>query len=177
MQKYPIGAILKHMESFCTSFPPIACKDSRVLILGSMPGAVSLAMQQYYAHPRNAFWPILYALWDEEMQDDYADRVAFALSHHIAIWDVAQSCVRTGSSDASIHDVRGNDFENFFATYPLIHTVFCNGRLAHTLFCKVADYVADERPCTLLPSTSPAYTLSVAEKTAAWQAVRHAVQD
>lgn len=164
------------MEAQCTSFPPIWSAKCRVLVLGSMPGVASLAAQQYYAHPRNAFWPILYALWAQTPQADYAARVAFALSRRVAIWDVVQSCLRTGSSDASIRDVRMNDLEGLLADSPQIRAIFFNGRLAQSLFTKYARHTAGGRPCALLPSTSPAYTMPILDKTAAWRVLRAAAE-
>lgn len=163
------------MEANCRSFPPVASPGCRVLVLGSMPGVASLLAQQYYAHPRNAFWPILYALWDAGAPDAaYEARVAFALERGIAIWDVAQSCHREGSLDSSVRDVVPNDLRGFFAGHPGIRAVFFNGRLAESLFLRHFGEDGPKRR-TLLPSTSPAYTLPLERKLAAWQAVRAAL--
>ena len=163
------------MHTFCASFPPIIDENARVLVLGSMPSAASLAAGEYYAHPRNAFWPILFAIWDLPPRADYRQKVAHALSHQVAIWDVAKTCYREASSDASIHGAQINDFEALFASYPKIHTVFFNGRLAESLFKRTVQSVTSNRQRTPLPSTSPAYTLSFDQKKAAWHAVRLAL--
>lgn len=165
------------MESLCTSFAPVASPTCRALVLGSMPGAASLQASAYYAHPRNAFWPILYALWGAQGPPEaYAQRVAFALSHHVAIWDAAHSCLREGSSDASIREVVINDFPGLFAQCPNIRAIFFNGRLAQDLFEKHTPAFARDLPRQLLPSTSPAYTLPFDEKLTAWRALRAAIE-
>lgn len=165
------------MEAFCSSFPPVSAPACRVLVLGSMPGVASLRAAQYYAHPRNAFWPVLYALWDAgPPAARYEDRLTFALAHHVAIWDVAQTCIREGSSDAAIRDAVANDFAALFAQCPQVHTLFFNGRLAWSLFERLALDTAAGRPRVLLPSTSPAYTLPFAQKLAAWRVLREAAE-
>ena len=160
------------MHTFCASFPPIADEKTRVLVLGSMPGAASLAAGEYYAHPRNAFWPILFALWGLPPQEDYQKKVAHALAHRVAIWDVVKQCHREGSGDASIRGAQINDFGAFFMRHPQIHTVFFNGRLAESVFRRYGKEAAGNRSLVPLPSTSPAYTLPFERKMEAWRAVR-----
>lgn len=164
------------MDLRCVSFPPVAGPGCRVLVLGSMPGVASLAAEQYYAHPRNAFWPILYSLWEAGPPGDYRERLAFAMSHRVAIWDVIRCCRREGSADASIRDAVPNDFGAFFSEYRQVHTVFFNGRYAQSLFLREAAGAAGNRRMVLLPSTSPAYTLSVDAKLAAWRVLRTAAE-
>lgn len=81
-----------------SGFPPIAAPDARVLILGTMPSEASLQKQQYYGYGRNAFWPILYALWDEPFEEDYEKRCRFLTGRGIALWDVLAACDRPGSA-------------------------------------------------------------------------------
>jgi len=81
------------------SFPPVAKKDARVLILGSMPGVRSLEMQQYYAHPQNGFWYIMTSLLGAKDCDAYDARAALLQQHKITVWDVLKHCVRVGSLD------------------------------------------------------------------------------
>jgi len=165
------------METVCESFPPVAAQGCRVLMLGSMPGVASLAAQQYYAHRQNAFWPILFALWDDSVLNrTYEEKLTFALSHGIAIWDVAKRCLRTGSSDAAMQSVTANDFAGFFAEYPDIHTIFFNGTQAMALFRRLAQNTAGGRNMVLLPSTSPAHTIPFAEKLSAWHGLRDAAE-
>lgn len=155
--------------------PPIARADARVLILGSMPGAASLRAQQYYAHPRNTFWPILTTLFEFAPELDYASRVRALHERRIAVWDVLASCQRSSSLDADIdpESVRVNDFVAFFARHPDIDRVGCNGATAATIFKRrVASRLPSDRAldCVRLPSTSPAHaSLDLAAKTEAWR--------
>lgn len=164
------------MDSVCTSFAPVSTPDCRVLVLGSMPGVASLRAQAYYAHPRNAFWPVLFGLWDLPADPDYDVRLAFALSRRVAIWDVARTCLREGSSDAAIRDAEPNDFAAFFAAHPGIHTIFHNGRQSMDMFRRLALGAEGRRRRILLPSTSPAYTLPFDDKLAAWRVLRAAAE-
>lgn len=164
------------MQAPLISFPPVMAPGCRVLVLGSMPGVASLNAGQYYAHPRNAFWPILYALWDAGTPDAaYPKRLDFALSHRVAIWDVAHTCRRQGSSDASITGATPNDFARLFGACPHIRAIFFNGRLAQSLFGRLAAEFGHGRALALLPSTSPAYTLAFGHKLDAWRRLREAV--
>ena len=97
-------------------FPPVFDSGSRILILGSMPGEASLAAGQYYAHPRNAFWPLIAGVLGVSMPVDYADRLAMLQASGVALWDVIARCKRQGSLDSAIvaDTVCVNDFEGFF---------------------------------------------------------------
>lgn len=150
------------------SFAPIAAPDARVLILGSMPGAASLAAGQYYAHPRNAFWPIMGELFGAGPDLPYEERAARLRECGVAVWDVLQACVRPGSLDSNISDEVPNDFARFFHDHPHIDHVYLNGGKAAASFKK---YAAGDCPVsfTPLPSTSPAHAgMTFAQKCAAW---------
>src|SRR3954468_8609114 len=97
-------------------FPPISRKDAETLILGSLPGRKSLEQQQYYAHPQNAFWKLMGALFDLEPAASYAERTRALVRHRIALWDVFAAAERPGSLDSAIvHDTaEANDFREFF---------------------------------------------------------------
>jgi len=164
-----------------TGFPYSAASDACVLILGSMPSRKSLAEQQYYAHPRNAFWPIMGELFGFDTTLPYDRRLHCLRESGIALWDVAYQCVRPGSLDANMRDVQVNNFGPFFAVHLHIHAIFFNGRMAESLYRKLAlsqlDGLHHSLPLCCLPSTSPAHaTRSFTEKLAAWQAVKQALE-
>ncbi|MGH8598581.1 MAG: DNA-deoxyinosine glycosylase, partial [Gammaproteobacteria bacterium] len=157
------------------SFPPIADRDATVLILGSMPSAASLAAGQYYAHPRNAFWPIMSTLLALPIGLPYALRIAALKARGLALWDVIESCARTGSLDAGIIDstLIPHDFNRFFRTHPHIQHVCFNGAKAASAYRRFVPAAVRSAPIryTRLPSTSPAHAaLSLAAKTRAWRA-------
>ncbi|HRC27150.1 MAG TPA: DNA-deoxyinosine glycosylase [Alphaproteobacteria bacterium] len=153
-------------------FAPVCRDDARILILGSMPGAASLDAGRYYAHPRNAFWPIMGdILWAREdlPYDERLERLKVA---GVALWDVVGSCRRRGSLDSAIEDETPNDFGAFFRKYKAIHTVLFNGRTAQALF--VRRVLPDLEPfvpaLVAMPSTSPAHAgMRFEEKRARWQ--------
>lgn len=154
-------------------FPPIARPDARILILGSLPGQRSIAEQQYYAHPQNAFWRIMQDLFG--IEGDYASRCEQLVRQGIALWDVLHSSVRPGSLDASIclDSAVTNDFAAFFARHRDISLIAFNGRKAEQLFLRnVDDEVVGRRIAHVgLPSTSPAYAaMQFSGKLAAWRA-------
>lgn len=141
--------------------------EARVMIVGSMPSVKSLADAQYYAHPRNAFWPILFDVFGVTPTDDYEAKKAMIRGNGLALWDAAQSCEREGSLDSNMRDVAYNDFASLYAHCPHIHTVLCNGGTAHALFLKSG--FAGDRQVIRMPSTSPAYTMAYARKLTIWK--------
>ena len=154
------------------SFPPIVAPGARVLILGSMPGAASLAAGQYYAHPRNAFWPILGVLCGFAAAAPYAERVLALQAAGVAVWDVLHSCVRPGSLDTAIERSSevANDIAGLLAGYPGIRCIAFNGGTAEAAFRRHVPRVAAVRLLGL-PSTSPANaSWSFERKLAAWSA-------
>ena len=160
------------------SFPPIISPNSRVLILGSMPGVASLKAGQYYAHPRNAFWPIMGALFGIDPLLPYPERVARLRTAGVALWDSLQACVRPGSLDASITEEVANDFPAFFANQPHIAHVYFNGGKSESAFRRHAlPLLMNHRlVLTRLPSTSPAHAaLPLDAKVRAWSVVLKAL--
>lgn len=151
------------------AFPPVAREDARILILGSMPSAASLAQGFYYGHPRNAFWRILADVFGCPPPDTVADKTALLLAHRLALWDVLHSCVREGSLDSAIRDMEINDFHSLFERCPGIERVLLNGGTARRVFLKYGAPFLAGRTWLALPSTSPAYTLSYERKLAQWR--------
>jgi hypoxanthine-DNA glycosylase len=153
---------------------------ARVLILGSMPGVASLTAGQYYAHPRNQFWPIMGALFGAHPTLPYAERLAVLTRAGIALWDVLSSCERRGSLDSAIdaRSAQANDFARFLDGHPGITRIGFNGALAETCFRR--DVLPSLRPLdsVRLPSTSPAHAgMSAADKLQAWRAALQPVAD
>lgn len=151
----------------------VADADARVLILGSMPGHVSLRAGQYYAHPRNAFWPIMGRVFGIDSAQSYAERLPALRERGVALWDVLRSCRRVGSLDSAIKGATAvcNDFQSFFEQHPRLRTVLFNGRAAEHYY-RLHVLPSLQRPSMIfarLPSTSPAMaSLSVAQKAAEW---------
>ncbi|AGA35194.1 G:T/U mismatch-specific uracil/thymine DNA-glycosylase [Thioalkalivibrio nitratireducens DSM 14787] len=137
-----------------TSLPPVLRADTRLLILGSFPGVASLQAGQYYAHPRNQFWPILGDLLGEPLHDrDYSERIGYLLERRIGLWDVYATCVRPGSLDSSIRDAVPNDLGTLLRQAPRLRMIVHNGAESARRMREVkALGIAAWR----LPSTSPA---------------------
>ena len=157
------------------SFPPIVDDRARVLVLGTLPGEESLRRSEYYAHPRNLFWPIIFALFGTVPSADYAARLAFVRAHRIALWDVCEIGERDASADSTIRRERRNGIDLLLDEHPLIGAVAFNGSGARRLydrhFVRRADMIYLE-----LPSTSPAHArIDFAGKLALWTALREAL--
>lgn len=155
-------------------FAPVARADARVLILGSMPGVASLQAQRYYAHPRNAFWPIMATLLKFDSDIAYEERLEKLQAAGIALWDVLASCYRPGSLDSAIDPASQvpNDFNRFLREHPLIERVCFNGGKAESAFTKQVLPSLQRKPLRFvrLPSTSPAHAgLTFEAKLARWR--------
>lgn len=162
-------------------FPPIADKHARVLILGSMPGKESLRAQQYYAHPRNAFWQIMGDLFGATPELAYKARVALLKEKGIAVWDVLASCTRASSLDADIDPASlvVNNFAAFYRAHPCIARVFFNGAMAEKFYLKHVSFAAHPKlHFKRLPSTSPAHAGMVyAQKLQHWRVIAQVLSD
>lgn len=153
------------------SFDPIVDDNSRILILGTMPGPESLKQQEYYAYSRNKFWKIMGELTGA--YGDYDIRKQKLKSAEIAVWDVLHSCTRSGASDSAIRNPVPNDFKSFFSKYQNIKHIFFNGQPPEKFFHR---YFPDMKNKTglqfhTLPSTSPARAMPQGAKLEAWRAI------
>lgn len=147
--------------------PPVIGRDCRILVLGSFPGAASLAAGHYYAHPRNQFWPIISAVLGADLTTiAFAQRYRAVRQAGIGIWDVLGACRRAGSLDSAIRDPRANDFSELARRAPRLQRVLFNGGTAarHARALERLGYEV-----LVLPSTSPAHAArSLAQKLALW---------
>ena len=167
------------LAALLTGFDCVADEYSEILILGSMPGVRSLQQQEYYAHPRNAFWKIIQAHFAIPCDADYTSRLTQLLDNKIALWDVAYQCEREGSLDSNIkpQSVQVNDFKALFEYSPNIKRVFFNGGKAADLYKRKVINELDETASFInyyqLPSTSPANArLNLDQKIAVWEQIR-----
>jgi len=161
-----------------SGFAPISNKQAKILVLGSMPSESSIVKQQYYGHPRNAFWPVMLSLFNLPAGFDkasYAQRKQLLINNSIAVWDVLQSCCRAGSLDAAIKmdSIKINDFPSFYLMHTKIATVCFNGAKAEAVYNRyILPHIKSQfghLKYIKLPSTSPAYaSMSLKKKTAIW---------
>ena len=141
-------------EHIVHTLPPVYDKNSRVLILGTMPSPKSRTSGFYYGHPQNRFWRVLSTLFSEPLPADNHEKTAFLLTHRIALWDVLQSCDIRGASDASIRNAQPNDIAGLVQKTP-VRAVFTTGQKAFTYYQKYCRPDIS-LPVHLLPSTSAA---------------------
>lgn len=158
------------------SFPPVIDERAKVLVLGSMPGTASLDKGQYYGHPRNHFWPVVYGLFGEQPSPGYDERIAYAQKRGLALWDTIAACRREGSLDANIQDESPNDIPGLLARYPGIVCIACNGSKSYDTFNKYfgSHSLCAHIPLLKLPSTSPIPTprmRTTADRIEAWRAL------
>ena len=154
-----------------SSFQPVIPTSAKLLILGSLPGDKSLLANQYYAHPQNRFWKLLFTLFDKEYTINYAERLAFLHEHQIALWDVCASAIRPGSMDHAIEEEIPNPINKLIVEQQ-ITSVFFNGQKASKLYTKFFPALPSVA-YTTLPSTSPANASFTLEKLLReWEVIR-----
>ena len=153
-------------------FPPVTRSDTRLLVLGSLPGAVSLAQQRYYAHPQNQFWRLIGAVISQDMVPlSYEERLQALLNAGVGLWDTVAAATRKGSLDGDIKLHRASDLLALAATLPNLRAIAFNGGTSarigrHQLGPDARFDLVD------LPSSSPAYTLPFERKLHAWLRLR-----
>ncbi|GHA71079.1 DNA-deoxyinosine glycosylase [Cognatilysobacter bugurensis] len=152
--------------------PPIENPDARVLILGSMPGGMSLELGRYYAHPQNRFWQFMQSVLGVDARAPYEARIAAMRGSGVALWDVLAECEREGSLDSAIRAEVANDFEGFLSAHPHLKLIAFNGAKAEQSFRRSAlPRLGTNVPeLRRLPSTSPANaSQSESAKLDAWR--------
>ena len=153
------------------SFPPVVDADTRLLVLGSLPGDASLAAARYYAHPQNQFWRLMAAVVDVDLPAlPYDDRLIALRAAHVGLWDVVASATRPGSTDAAIRNPVGNDLPGLVATLPRLAAIAFNGATAYRHGTR--QLAGQDIRLIPLPSSSPLHTIGLAAKRAAWIALR-----
>lgn len=145
---------MNERETVTHDFRPVFDRNSRVLLLGTMPSPKSREQGFYYGHPRNRFWKVLADVCREEMPQTIKEKKAFALRNHIAVWDVLKSCEIRGADDSSIRNPVANDMEEVLGK-ARIRAIFATGGKAAALYQKYC-YPKTGIPVITLPSTSPA---------------------
>jgi hypoxanthine-DNA glycosylase len=154
------------------SSAPVVDRETRLLVLGSLPGEVSLAQGRYYAHPRNQFWLLMGAAIDADLDAmDYGDRLRTLLAAHVGLWDVVESAVRIGSLDSSIRLKSANRLAELAAGLPRLGAIAFNGGRSARIGRR---HLGPSTGLALidLPSSSPAHTMPLARKREQWLQLR-----
>lgn len=150
------------------SFAPLVHADTRLLILGSLPGARSLAARQYYAHPANQFWRLVGAVIDRPLADmTYDDRLAALRAAKVGLWDVIRTAKRRTSSDSDIREAEAHDLATLIAALPALRLIAFNGGKAAAIGRRQLPPLDDVRIIDL-PSSSAAHTIGFAAKLDRW---------
>jgi hypoxanthine-DNA glycosylase len=166
------------MRRMLAGLAPVVDAHTRLLVLGSFPGVASLAAQQYYGHPRNAFWPLVGAvIGDVDLRAlPYAGRLDALRAHGIGLWDVIAQAEREGSLDVAIRNETHNPLVALAASLPRLAAVAFNGGTAARLGRRELKAVADRYELIDLPSSSPAHTLAFDDKLRAWSRLSGALR-
>lgn len=161
----------KESPNRISSFDPIVSEEAKILILGSVPGAKSLEMEEYYAHPQNQFWKIIFHLFNENYTSDYVEKLQVLKRNKIALWDVIDTCERKGSLDSEIRNEEANNIQQLLENYPSIKAIFCNGQKSFKNLQKIMGKEC-VIPIFVLPSTSPLHTISFEKKLVEWEILK-----
>ena len=149
---------------------PVVDRSSRILILGSFPGPLSLKKRQYYAHPWNQFWNMIFGIFGTEVPASYRAKIKGLKANRIALWDVIASCHRRNASDSNICEPVFNDIAGLLRCYPGIRAIYCNGAKSYSVYR--SRYKTIDLPVTYLPSTSPAHaSYTFARKKKSWRKI------
>jgi len=151
------------------AFEPIVDASSTMLILGTMPGEKSLALQEYYGNRGNQFWKILFTIFNKELSQNYDDKLSLLKQNHIALWDVLQYCEREGSLDSNIKNEVANNFEEFYNDHPGITRVFFSSKNAAAYYDKYVGRKKDMIYQTLPSPSGANATMNFTAKLEIWQ--------
>ncbi|WP_050475838.1 DNA-deoxyinosine glycosylase [Herbaspirillum rhizosphaerae] len=155
------------------SFPHVTDANTRILILGSLPGEASLAHSQYYAHPQNKFWALMSDVIGADLVSlPYPQRLETLLKNGVGLWDVVAEARREGSLDSNIRDHVHNDLVQLLNTLPQLRIIAFNGGTAEKLGLKALGSIAGNYRIIRLPSSSPAFTRPYAEKKREWEQLK-----
>lgn len=158
------------------AFPPLVNQNSKILILGTMPGEKSLELQEYYGNKGNRFWKLLFTLFNRPLPKEYIEKKQLLEENNIALWDVLAYCERTGSLDSNIKNEKANDFESFYKQYPNIKHVFFSSKNASNFYDKYVGRKKDLQ-YSILPSPSGANaSKSFLQKLEEWEAILEALK-
>ena len=153
------------------SFPPIVNDQTEILILGTMPGAMSLLKQEYYGHKQNAFWKIMYNVFSTiPVAEKFEEKINMIQRHNIGLWDVLAYCERKGSLDIHIKNAEENDLNGLLENFPKINKILFNGKESSKYFYRKFKE-AEGFTYHVMPSTSPANTMKFTDKLASWRQV------
>jgi hypoxanthine-DNA glycosylase len=154
-------------------FDPVVDDQTRLLVLGSLPGELSLARNEYYGNKQNRFWMLMSEVIGLDLVAlDYSARLQALLAHRVGLWDVVAEAHREGSLDSRIRDHAGNDLLGLIGGLPNLAAIAFNGGTAARLGLKALGEHASRYDIVLLPSSSPAYTLAYVEKLTVWRNLR-----
>lgn len=166
-----MNAEATHHRKRC--FDPVVDARTRLLVLGSLPGEKSLALQQYYGNRQNRFWALMSEVIGTDLvRLDYGNRLSTLLEHGVGLWDVVAEAHRPGSLDSQIRNRDDNDLPGLLERYPGIAVIAFNGGTAKNLGLKILGAKVSRYQVVGLPSTSPAHTLPFAEKLDRWLVLR-----
>ena len=151
-------------------FDPVVDDRTRLLVLGSLPGEKSLALQQYYGHSQNKFWELVGAVIDVDLRAlPYEGRLASLLAHGIGLWDVIAEAEREGSLDTAIRHERHNPLAELAYSLPALKAVAFNGGTAAKIGRRQLQAAAAQYLLLDLPSSSPAHTIGFERKLQTWR--------
>ena len=153
-------------------FKPLINDQSKLLILGTLPGPESLERDEYYANPTNQFWEIIYSVFNEPVDSEYSARCKFILEHRLALWDVLDNADREGARDNDIKNEAPNDFGELFRHYSNIEHLLFNGANAEKYFKKYNKFYYKTMHCQKFSSTSNMpgrYVKTLEEKKIEWE--------